>query len=160
MRTAIRSSLGALAIACLPACAGCDSDRVATYPVSGSVKFEDGLPVSHGAVEFREEETRLSARAKLDTNGEFALGTFTADDGAPAGNYRVIVIQHFDVPPRANHPQARGEQIDHEHDPGTDIRVSPEFANFSASGLQATVRPGSDNRFEFVVRRLRPNVLP
>jgi hypothetical protein len=99
-------------------CVGC-SGRVATYPVSGTVHFDDGQPVRVGAVEFRCQETGLSARAKLNDTGSFSLGTFADIDGAPAGTYKIIVVQFFDAPPRkhvhthADH--AADEHDDHEH---------------------------------------------
>jgi hypothetical protein len=144
---------GALLIGLPLACAGCGG--IATYPVTGTVRFEDGEPVPHGAIEFREEESGLSARARLEKTGQFVLGTFTENDGAPSGNYRVVVIQHFDLPPHANNPQSGGERIDHDHAPGADVRVASEFADFATSSLRAKVQPGSENKFELVVKRLR-----
>jgi hypothetical protein len=151
--------LGVVWIAFPLACWGCGSNRVATYPVSGTVRFDDGQPVPDGVVEFREEKTGLSARGKLDKSGAFALGTFAADDGAPAGEHRVVVIQFFDVPPRPYQPQSRAAEIEHDHDPGADVRVAAEFADFSTSGLRAEVKPDSENKFDFVVKRYRPRVL-
>lgn len=148
--------LHALAIAFPLTWAGCGASRVPTYPVSGSVHFEDGQPVPYAVIEFREEGSRLSARAKLDKDGTFVLGTFKADDGAPAGDYRVIVVQHFDIPLRANDPRRHGERFEHAHESGDSIQVATEFADFSTSGLRATVGPDSDNEFEFVVRRESP----
>lgn len=123
---------------------GC-SGRVATYPASGTVKFEDGEPVRVGFVEFRSEESGLSARAKLDGNGSFSLGTFSDADGAPAGTYKVVVVQVFNTPPRvhAHEREARG------HAP--DARVARLFSEFATSPLRATINPDAENKFDLQV---------
>jgi hypothetical protein len=148
-------------------CVGC-SGRVATYPVSGTVHFDDGQPVRVGAVEFRCQETGLSARAKLNDTGSFSLGTFADIDGAPAGTYKIIVVQFFDAPPRkhvhthADH--AADEHDDHEHaahdsqahEP--DARVAPKFSDYSTSPLRATVTSDGENRFDLVVSHFSSSV--
>lgn len=141
-------------------CVGC-SDRVATYPVSGTIRFDDGQPVSVGVVEFRCQETGLSARAKLDHAGTFSLGTFAAADGAPAGNYQIIVVQYFDAPlPKHIHadsdhdaPVLTEEDRHDAHGPDAhpDARVAPRFTAYSTSSLHAAVQPNAENKFAFVV---------
>jgi hypothetical protein len=136
------------------ACAGCGSDRAATFPVTGTVAFDDGQPVPYGIVEFRNEQSGLSARASLDNSGRFELGTYAADDGAPAGKYRIIVVQHFAVPP----PDARVRIHDEHaaHDSSADIRVAPEVSDIAATPLRAEVRPDRKNLFDFEVQRYIP----
>ena len=136
---------------------GC-SRRVATYPVSGTVRFEDHQPVRVGVIEFRCPETGVTARAKLDDTGTFQLGTFALADGAPAGNYRVVVVQYFNTPPMKHvhthddHDEHEADEHDapnHSHEP--DARVARNFSDYSTSTLAATVRSGAENKFDFVV---------
>jgi hypothetical protein len=151
-----------LCLALTASFSGC-SNRVATYPVSGTVRFDDGEPVRIGIVEFRCQETGLSARAKLNDEGSFSLGTFGDTDGAPAGTYKIIVVQFFDTPPRkhehthtdheaddhADHDHAAHDS--HEHEP--DARVAAKFSDYSTSPLRATVSSDAVNRFDLVVSR-------
>jgi hypothetical protein len=145
-------------------CAGCSS-RVATYPVSGSVKFKDGRPVRIGFIEFRDPKSGVTSRGKLNDAGAFQLGTFSDTDGAPAGDYQIIIVQFFNAPPANHvhthdHPDAE-EHDEHEaaahHGPApTDgshpnARVAPKYADYSTSPLRATVRRGSDNTCSLVV---------
>lgn len=127
---------------------GC-SNRVPTYPASGTVKFDDGEPVRIGFVEFRCEENGLSARAKLDDHGHFTLGTFSESDGAPAGTYKIAIVQIFNTPPR-----------DHAHDSARDAqshrasaRIARPFSDFATSPLRATITAGADNKFDLQVSR-------
>jgi hypothetical protein len=141
---------------------GC-SDRVATYPVSGTIRFDDNEPVRFGVVEFRNQKSRLCARGKLDDTGSFKLETFAKADGAPAGDYRVVIVQYFNAPPaRHKHKAGDGDdRDDHEatrtaggrHPRGKepDARVDVKFSDYAKSGLQATVRSDSKNSFDFVV---------
>jgi hypothetical protein len=145
--------LGDLSFSVLLLAAGCNS-QVATYPVTGTVRFDDGQPVPYGNIEFRNEKSGLSARGTLDKAGAFKLGTFTADDGAPVGNYRAVVIQFFNAPPAAARVQM---DADHDaHNPDTDVRVAAEVSDFSTSPLSAEVRAEGENQFEFTVPRYVP----
>jgi hypothetical protein len=146
----IQSILGAIGVAVWPAVAGCGSNA-ATYPVTGVVRFEDGAPVAFGSVEFRHEESRRSSRANLDGSGAFTLGTYTSDDGAAAGDYRVIVVQFFNPPTGSGRVEMEpGHDL---HKPGQHMRVAAEFGDFATSSLRADVRPDDENHFEFVVKR-------
>ena len=128
------------------------SNRVATYPASWTVRFSDGEPVRVGVVEFR-SENGTCARAKLDAAGSFALGTFANDDGAPAGEFKVIVVQYFDAPPR-NHVHTHSDHDEdeaHGHDHVTDARVASKFTDYATSPLRAKISADAENKFDFVV---------
>jgi hypothetical protein len=82
-----------LAFSLLLAVVGCDSGRIATYPVHGTVLL-DGIPVAGVSVCFHPltENRRLERQrpyAVTDEQGRFRLTTFVRGDGAPAGKYRV-----------------------------------------------------------------------
>src|SRR6476620_7552505 len=125
---------------------GC-SGRVRTFPASGTVRFQDGQPVRVGVIEFRCPDTGLPARAKLDDHGAFRLGTFAVADGAAAGQYRVIIVQVFDAPPRKHvHTHRAHDEPEPDDDDARDghqepdARVARKFSDYSTSTLTATVR--------------------
>lgn len=73
---------------------GAQSDRLPVQPVSGTVTFK-GKPLSNALVAFHpvdNSDPRATAcRATSDANGKFTLSTYDANDGAPAGEYKVTV---------------------------------------------------------------------
>ena len=139
---------------------GCGDGRPATYPVHGKVRFDDGRAVPVGNVEFRSDVGGYIARGKIDQQGHFVLGTFSASDGAVAGLHHVIVVQAFDPIlwdsgklERPHETPTQGEDSDHavqdhEHEP---MFVSRQFASYATSGLTANVNEQGENTVEFVV---------
>jgi hypothetical protein len=134
---------------------GCQESRIPTYAATGAVRFSDGEPVRFGIVEFHSDKTGPSPRAKLDDNGQFSLGTFSAGDGAPAGEYRVIIAQHFDAPAMPINSRPPAPQSIHDNSSHSDARVAPEYADYRTSPLRASVKSESKNRFDFVVTHPR-----
>ncbi len=119
----------------LPLLAGCaGADR---QPVIGTVTFGDGSPVEGVVVLFECDQPPVSAFGKTDANGDYRLGTSTTGDGAPCGDYRVLIT----VPGAANPDQAP-QRLFH-----------PRFGDFETSGLRYTV-VGGENRFD--IRLARP----
>jgi hypothetical protein len=77
------------------ALAGCGDGKIKRFPVKGSVTV-DGQPADGAMVVFcpvnpSPEVEALRPSAKADASGAFALMTFDAGDGAPAGEYKVLV---------------------------------------------------------------------
>lgn len=76
--------------------AGCGAgDRKRVYPVSGAV-FVHGQPAIGARVFFSPAENPTNPRALrpfavVDEDGSFRLTTYTTYDGAPTGEYVVIV---------------------------------------------------------------------
>jgi hypothetical protein len=71
------------------------TNRRPTYPVRGKV-FLDGCPVPNAEVVFHfvqpgGKQFIHSGDALVDADGSFVLSTYTAEDGAPAGEYAVTV---------------------------------------------------------------------
>jgi hypothetical protein len=84
------------AVAISVALAGCGDGRIATYPVTGTV-LVDGRP-AEGAVVIcvptstsEPEADRLRPFGVADAQGRFTLKTFEPGDGAPAGEYKVLI---------------------------------------------------------------------
>lgn len=148
-QTTLLRHLRPLGLILLAAAVGCGESRVATFPVSGGVKFDSGEAVSLGMVEFRPTAGGPIARGKLDRFGRFRLRTLIADDGAVAGEHQIVVVQH--LPPASVGSAASSEHAEHES-----MLVAPEFASYATSGLTAVVEPDSANDVSLVVRRLEP----
>jgi hypothetical protein len=75
--------------------AGCGSGRIPTYLVQGTV-LVDGRPAEGAIVIFCPvdaipEAEHLRPAGKADSSGQFALTTFEPSDGAPTGQYKVLV---------------------------------------------------------------------
>lgn len=80
--------------------AGCGSDRVPTYPVSGRLTV-NGKPPPEGwiailhlepAPDPKEKYPHPVPRARVEPNGRFQFHTYERDDGAPAGNYKISFV--------------------------------------------------------------------
>lgn len=113
--------------------AGCGSDQVPVYPVTGLVQFADGEPVRLGTIEFESLSAGTSATGTIQDDGSFVLGTYTADDGAAAGKHDVIVIQIIIDEGLPKHTKDHGR------------RVPTRFGDYSTSGLTATVETSDNN---------------
>jgi hypothetical protein len=79
----------------LPAVTGCrqDDGRVAVYPVKGKVTVAGVVPAGALVVLYPQAggDGTLRPSGKVKADGTFALTTFEADDGAPAGEYVATV---------------------------------------------------------------------
>lgn len=73
--------------------AGCGKKGPRTYPVTGIVKFADGVPVAGGIIEFSCSDPKSTATGRIDSEGRFRLSTNRDGDGAVAGQHSVVVIQ-------------------------------------------------------------------
>lgn len=82
-------------IVCLATGCGKNAERVAVFPVSGQVKFQ-GEPCEGAIVRLVPKSDvgidKHFAFATTDAQGAFTLTTYETGDGAPAGEYSVVVI--------------------------------------------------------------------
>lgn len=127
-----------LTLACF-VLSGCGESKVATFPVKGKVRFANGAPVRTGIVEFGSDNQQVTASGKIQSDGTFVLGTYTADDGAAAGEHRVIVMQLI----------VNDGLIKHVHDHGG--AVDPMYASYQTTPLTAVVEAKDANEIELIV---------
>jgi hypothetical protein len=132
-------SAQAISLAALVMLAGCGDDgRIPTYPASGVVKFADGKPLVGGVV-LCESPHGLAARAIIQEDGTFELGTYEQDDGAVAGKHRVTIQPA---------PSA-------DADPDSGVKTPPafdeRFKSFDTSGITFDVKPDGENDFKIEI---------
>lgn len=98
------------------ACLGCDDGwQAETYPAAGSL-FINGQPAENALVQLDAAEKEVDVRdsrpwALVQPDGSFTLSTYARGDGAPAGEYRVIITW----PPNPHvmsHADRLGRQFD------------------------------------------------
>ena len=118
---------GSLAFICISMVTGCGASQVPTYPVSGTVVSDDGSPVRTGTVELESRDHKLTATGTIREDGSFVLGTYTSNDGACAGEHRVIVTQLIINDGTVQHTKDHGKPVD------------PLYASYNSSPLTASV---------------------
>jgi len=120
----------------LTGCGG-EETTIPTYPVSGQVLRGD-KPIFYATVVLHPKsnigDQSLRPRGVTDPDGKFALTTFTADDGAPAGDYDVSVTQWTTDKPEE----------------GPINRLAAKYADPATSGLKITVG-SSPNEVQAIV---------
>jgi len=137
MRSCVRSRILAAALLVV---AGCDSDRLSTYEVTGKVVFEDGTVLRGGWIVCESVDQGLAARGIVETDGSYRLGTYGADDGVVAGRQLIAITPAS--------PDG--------YDPDENTAPSPidrRFMHMDTSGLEIEVDPDSANHFVLVVER-------
>jgi hypothetical protein len=120
--------------------AGCG--RSGLYPVKGKVVFPDGTPLTAGTVEFDplDKKSILAPRGEIRADGTFRASTHEDGDGAPPGQYRVMVTPPEQVDP----DQPRPKPFDR------------RFQSFQTSGLEYTVKAGTNEFFTITVEPRPP----
>src|SRR5262245_45292449 len=114
---------------------GCGGPKL--HPVEGRVAFPDGTSLTVGTVVFipKDKNVLLSPRGQVRTDGTFRMMTFKEGDGAPEGEYQVLIA-----------PEA---VIEGPPTPPFDRR----FTSADKSGLEYTVKPGKNEFFTITVER-------
>jgi hypothetical protein len=126
-------SLSAAGLATL---AGCGEKGLRTYPVTGTVMV-DGQPAEGAMLIFvpgegSEEFLRQRPAGQTTADGKFQMTTFEANDGAPAGQYKVMIRW------MGANPQAVSQPRD-DRARGPADRLRGRYFNPETSGLTATV---------------------
>jgi hypothetical protein len=137
--------LGICAAAALAVLASsCGDGTVRVYPVQGKVVDEKGKPAAGAQVFFHPSSPPggnvEAVVGTTDANGIYRLTTYTAGDGAPAGQYVVTVCWYepkkspFGPPPK-------------------DI-LCGKYASREGSHFKFTVEPKADNEMPLITVRI------
>ncbi len=109
---------------------GKSDGRKPTFAVTGKV-LDGAKPVADATVVFHPvgdaDPAAVKPHGKTQADGTFTLTTYDSNDGAPAGAYRVAVVQVL-----------AGKRADD----GPANRLPPKFGSPDSSGLTATVNAG------------------
>ncbi len=113
-------------------------DRRPTYPVKGFVYYE-GTPAAGATIAFHlphpiTKRMIYAGDAIVEGDGSFVMSTYSAFDGAPAGEYIVTVVN-------------AGKFIDEDSKPTKNL-LPARYASTGTSPLRALVKPGP-NEFVF-----------
>jgi hypothetical protein len=118
-------AIGSFLVASVCLC-GCSAE---TYPVQGTVQFEDGRAAGElagGFVSFQGVERQISAQGEIRGDGTFELSTFAEGDGAFPGAYRVLVTP----PPWEGSEGRRVQRL-----------IDPAFSDPEKTPLEVEVMP-------------------
>jgi hypothetical protein len=125
---------GALVCLALFGASGCGGETL--FPVSGTVTYKDGKPVTAGLVIFEPVSQKISARGEIQADGSFQLGTHRDNDGALEGEYKVLIAP----PPQPEEGKRRRSPI------------HPKYRNLESTPLRFTVTRDRDkNTFHIEV---------
>ena len=129
----LSSSFALLLLSVFP---GCFQNAPDLYPVSGIVRFPDGKILRDGTVEFElsGQERPSTSTSTIGPDGSFVLGTFTADDGAPTGKHRIVVVADYVIGNGAERPGLIPQSPLH-----------PKYRSFDTSKLTREVKPQTNN---------------
>src|SRR5262245_32710620 len=119
---------------------GCGSGGI--YPVEGQVTWKDGSPANNLAgslVFFESSEKKTSSRGSIGPDGSFQLTTNKENDGAPAGEHTVLIIEIG--------RKSLGGPDSSAIAPG---KIDTRYATPATSDLRAAVKPGR-NKITLVV---------
>ena len=122
---------------------------MATYPVRGEVVFKDGSTLERGGrVVFQlvGSDPMITAKGYFESDGKFELTTYSKGDGAPAGEYEVMVVPTV--------PDDKGEMSEREYLKAMNP-IDIRFKNAKSSGLKFTVSPETSPH-EFRIEVTRP----
>lgn len=104
---------------------GCNDQPQGFVPVAGQVLI-DGQPLTKGFIRFAPEGGRGSLGA-INSDGQFTLGSYAADDGALVGVHKIMIVAR--------------EQIT---DTSAKWYTPKEYASFQTSGLTAEIKEPTD----------------
>jgi hypothetical protein len=113
------------------------------YKVTGTVKYDDGSPVTLGTVSF--DSDQFSFISTIDTNGHFS-SPGRNNNGIPEGVYRVYLTGTTKVP---NITDARGELTQGIPEP----TVAEKYCSAATSGLTFEAKSGGVKMLDIVVER-------
>ena len=139
----------AIGLCCLSLASSCGRSKVPeiqgklpVFPVKGTVLL-DGKPLANANLVFHamtplpKDASRILPRGRTSEDGGFTLTTYTDNDGAPAGKYRVTVSY------RGNHQNSRTNE---------EPELLGAYRNPRTSVLRAEVQEGDNDLSPFEIK--------
>lgn len=146
--------IGTLFVLSAVAVIGCSQQVELEGVVTAKGKVtQGGAPLAGATITFSPTSGGRAASATTDENGEFALTTLTAGDGAMPGDYAVTVTKTETIGKEYTEEEANEYYSKHQtQPPAPEVKnvVDKKYASPATSGLAATVPDGgiSDLSFE------------
>ena len=100
--------VGAMLLCLLCGVVGCSGPA---GPANGSVRFDDGTPVTSGSIEFRNRKSRQLYASRLTSEGAFQLAGKEGRLGLPPGAYEVVVVQVILTEDLAKESHTHGQTV-------------------------------------------------
>jgi hypothetical protein len=119
---------------------GCGTSA-ATYPVDGTVVFDDGKPaheLAGGSVSFESATDQSNASGEIQTDATFRARTQKGEPGMRPGRYRVLVM-----PPPPEDEDKRPPAL-----------IDPRLSSYETSGISVEIE-AKPNRTEIKLPRRR-----
>ena len=127
---------------------GCSGNK----PLQGTVKFEDGTPLTVGMVNFVSSEHGLS-RGRIQSDGSFQVGSVRDTDGLPPGTYKIYITGAFEAIETPAGPVQRDEMGNVIESAGA-MRLLIALRYVTEENTPLTVEiPAPGNRHDIVVTR-------
>ena len=134
-------AIGSLVVLFGSGLVGCGrGDRLPTYEATGKVAFPDGAPLEGGTILSESVDQPVTARATIEMDGSFILGTYEEDDGAVAGKHKVAIVPPMDL--TVDPDEVRPRRLIHDR-----------YRHVDESGLEFEVVADQDNEFHIEVTR-------
>jgi hypothetical protein len=132
----------------LTGCGGSDDkwtkDRPKPLSVSGKVTLK-GEPVAGATVVFQPDGHSQAATGQTDSTGAYKLQTYSPNDGAVPGKYKVTITK-VEVTSTDTSQESRAENSGVTEQK---YLIPQKYGNSMASGLTAEVTEGGKNSFDF-----------
>lgn len=119
-------------------------ERPKPFPVSGKVAFK-GQAVAGATVVFVPDGHTQAATGQTDSSGAYQLQTYSPNDGAVPGKYKVTITK-VEVTSTDTSQESR---VDNTAVTEQKWLVPQKYGNSEASGLTADVTEGGKNNFDF-----------
>ena len=138
---------------------GSGKDKQKVYSVSGKITM-GGAPVPEATVTYAPEGTQPVAMGRTNSDGEYRLTTYSANDGAAAGDYTVLVMKTAvsaeSVSDQAIHEAIMsGKSVPGSNHAGgksggdSGALLPDVYGSQGSSPLKACVTAGGENKFDF-----------
>ncbi|QEF99152.1 hypothetical protein Mal15_32120 [Stieleria maiorica] len=116
--------------------AGCGSP---TGPTSGTIRFDDGTPVTAGSIEFRRQSDQQRFASRIAATGSFAPTDQQGEIGLPPGSYEVVVVQIVMTEDLAKEAHRHGQT------------VPRRYADYYTSDLTVEIAENEQTPIELVI---------
>jgi hypothetical protein len=145
-------TLSLVVLAGMLGCGGGVPKRPPTHAVSGVVTL-GGKPLADAVVTFRPRGGQQPANGRTDAAGGYSMATFSAGDGAMAGEYAVAIMKYEAPAPVTASTDENSYVPPNGQLPAPKNVLDKKYADTKSSGLTATVVAGPGNTINFELKK-------